>query len=146
MPRKETYEPTITELVKEFAATLEERDKLSVRLVEQLAAIRAMSLLSNEEGEREDYIRSMAERIWHPRPPLKLAVELILSTSRAPMSPVEIKRELHNRGYDLRKYSFAMAGIHSCLKALIKQGAVRVEVLGDGSKMYASARGISNVR
>jgi hypothetical protein len=44
-------------------------------------------------------------------------------------TPVQIRDALLRRGYDLGKYSFPMAMIHTTLKSLVGRGVVFREVL-----------------
>ncbi len=136
MSKTRSYEQSISGMVRTFTEICAERDRLTVELVELLASIRAMSLLSGEAGGSEPYVTELAERIWQPKPPLTAAIEHLLRSAKQPMAPVEIKTALIDRGYDLRKYSFAMAVIHSSLKALMDSGDILVEVLKDDSKLY----------
>ena len=134
--RARSYDRTIAGLTRDFGRLLQERDRLNIKLVELLAAVRALSSLSGEEGPREQYVRDMAERIWQPRPNLTAAIEGLLESAGTEMTPLQIKQALLQRGYDLRKYSFAMGAIHGSLKALVKEGLVAREVLKDESKVY----------
>ncbi len=56
-------------------------------------------------------------------------------------TPVQIKEALVLRGYDLRKYSFPMAMIHTALKGLVARGVVFREVVADDSKLYSWSGG-----
>jgi hypothetical protein len=136
--KQRSYEPSIAGLIKDFSEVSAQRDRLTVELVEILAAIRAMSLLSGEAGAKEPYVRDLSESIWQPKPNLTTAIEFVLRSSQHAMTPMEIKRALVERGYDLRKYSFAMAVIHGSLKSLLEAGLVNREILKDEyTKLYS---------
>jgi hypothetical protein len=50
------------------------------------------------------------------------AIRVLLSHSRVPLAPMQIRTELMNRGFDLSDYANAMAVVHNTLKRLDKQG------------------------
>lgn len=134
--RVENYGPALHGLLKDFAEILHERDRLTVQLAERLAAIRAICRVPGEKGPKPPDISTMEERIWQPRPSLSYAIESLLRNSAHSWTPVQVRDALLERGYDLRKYSFAMAAVHTTLKALVARGAVYREVLADESKLH----------
>ncbi len=138
MPDKH-YGPAMAGLLKDFAELLHKRDELTAKLVEVLAAVRAMAKVPGNAAPSPPNIAVMEERIWQPRPGLIFAVEALLRNSREPWTPVQIREALVQRGYDLRRYSFPMAMIHTALKGLIARGVVYREVLADESKLYSWA-------
>ncbi len=130
------YQQQLSGLIKEFDDVLARRDELSVELVRILAAVRAIAGLPGGDRAKASRIRDMEERIWNPRPELRTGVEMTLRLAGKAMTPLEIKTELTARGYDLRKYSFSIAGIHHALKPLLKEGSVEHALDPLGRKAY----------
>ena len=130
------HEQTTAGLVRQFQEVLKERDRLNVELVRVLAAIRAIAGLPGNEGVSAAWIRDMAERIWNPKPSLAAGVRMTLELSKKLLTPPQIKEELVGYGYDLRKYSFSIAGIHSALKSLMREGSVEQRLDPLGRKAY----------
>lgn len=133
------YAAAMAGLLKDFAELLHRRDELTVKLVEILAAVRAMSGVPGNNAPSQPDIGVMEQRIWQPRPSLSYAVEALLKNSMESWTPVQIREALLRRGYDLGKYSFPMAMIHTALKGLVSRGLVFREVLADESKLYSWA-------
>jgi hypothetical protein len=50
------------------------------------------------------------------------AIRFLLTNSKLPLSPTQIRTELMDKGFDLSSYSNAMAVIHNTLKRLDSQG------------------------
>jgi hypothetical protein len=50
------------------------------------------------------------------------AIRLLLTRSERPLTPVQIRTELINHGFDLSDYANAMAVVHNTLKRLQSQG------------------------
>jgi hypothetical protein len=118
--RVKDYGPAVNGLLKDFAEILHERDRLTVQLAERLAAIRAICRVPGEKGPKPPDISTMEQRIWQPRPSLSYAIESLLRNSAHSWTPVQVRDALLERGYDLRKYSLAMAAVHTTLKALVE--------------------------
>jgi hypothetical protein len=64
------------------------------------------------------------------------AIRSILFLSKKPMRPTEIRDALLSIHFDMRKYSFPMANVHSSVKRLAKRGEVTAMPLRDGSFVY----------
>lgn len=130
------HEKSLAGEIREISKLLETRDAINRRLVELLASVRGLSLLLGEDGPNEQYVKDLSERILQPAG-VREAITFVLRTSPEGLRPVEIRDELVERGYDLRKYTFPMAVIHNALKDLIKRGVVAPIAHRDGTKSYA---------
>jgi len=126
----------LSQSLRDVADLLSKRDSLNTELVRKLAVIRSTAALSGEGWNKEEYIKDVARRIFQP-PTLPEAICLVLRMAPGPLAPVEIRDTLLEWGYDLRKYSFAMAMIHKTLKTLMRRRTVLATVLRDGSKLYS---------
>jgi hypothetical protein len=125
----------LSSLTAEVARLLKKRDAITAELVRSLGLIRALSSLADEGWNKEQYVKDIAARICQP-PTIPEAVLLVLRISREPMRPTVIRDCLLEWGYDLRKYTYPMAAIHSALRKLSVEDKILIKQLPDGSKVY----------
>lgn len=59
-------------------------------------------------------------------------VRFILRRAQRPMSPVDVRDELANWGFDMSKYANDLSAIHTVLKRLNKAGEIRFVNRGGG--------------
>ncbi len=128
--KKDITESAVASWLKDFSRKLRERDRLNAELTEMVAGLRAAT-----GGTQPDLIADLTVRI---RQPVKLdqAIGVVLRMSETPLSPVQIKNALASRGYDLRKYTFALSAIHHALEKLARHGMLSITEQADGSKLY----------
>jgi hypothetical protein len=68
------------------------------------------------------------------------AIRVLLSSSKVPLSPIQIRTELINHGFDLSDYENAMAVIHNTLKRLEKQSELMTVQDADGRVVAYTTR------
>jgi hypothetical protein len=68
------------------------------------------------------------------------AIRLLFQRSKIPLTPVQIRTELTNHGFDLSDYVNAMAVIHNTLKRLNSQGELIIVTDVSGQAVAYTAR------
>lgn len=97
--------------------------------------VRALAKLCELTPEQAQLVEELNARVQRPFG-ISDAMRSILYLAEKPMTPLQIREALIDMGFDMRKYSFAMACVHSTLKRLANRGEFKITTLGDGRKLY----------
>jgi hypothetical protein len=104
---------------KQMEDLLQEKTLLDLRIRHLSESLNALTFMLQEkpaELAEEDVDNVFGET------GITAAIRVLLSRSKVPLAPVQIRTELMNRGFDLSNYENAMAVIHNTLKRLDRQG------------------------
>lgn len=103
-----------------------QRQQIDIRIAQLSKAVASMSVICHETAPAYTAL------------PLKLtdSCHAVVATSNRALSPKEIRDTLIDRGYELGKYTNALASIHTVLKRLA--GSARIQKIEAGGKtLYA---------
>jgi hypothetical protein len=73
------------------------------------------------------------------------AIRLVMRGAGVPLTPTEVRDELHAIGFDLSKYANDLAAIHTILKRLNESGELRFIARAPGRHQYALNRPVTPV-
>ena len=135
MRRKPNYpailERTLRDLEHDIAQ--KPRDEKSVRLL--WYAVRWLARLTPLDPPTAGKLEILSSRLGKPYG-ISDAIRSVLFIVGRRVAPVEIRKLLEATGFDLRRYTYAMAAIHNTLKRLVDRGEVRAEALTGGGRLY----------
>jgi hypothetical protein len=123
----DAYEQALNKAKADLISAIRNRDHWTMEIVRLQNVVSALSQMSAKHSRDAT---DSADEIG-----LQEVVYTCIRMSKIPITPTRIKSELESVGYDLKKYSNAMAVIHSALKRLKDAGKVRET---DG--MYSAVR------
>lgn len=133
------YEKALEAANVEMEELLHQRSDIDKRLLRLKETVTALSTLLEVYREQDP---SKASGTSLGRLGISNAIRQILTESRAPMKPPEIKSQLVRHGFDMRAYANPLAVIHNTLRRLGRQNELIVVENPAGEVAYA----ISNER
>ena len=101
---------------------VQERETLDEELVQQSRAIAALAELLGESSDTDIGLTG--------------ATQLVIGTSKKPLTPPEIRDELKKIGYHIDHFSNPMASLHQVLKRLEDRGSIGLKYYPDGKKRF----------
>ncbi len=128
-------------LSKEYTSLLRQREALDTRIQKLDTILTELAALC---GRRAPTAQTAVSRAKHTIG-FTDAVRLVLRRSPRPLAAKEVKQQLLSWGFDLSKYSNAMASIHVILNRLIASGQTKEVRAQGGKRAYRWATDIGKI-
>lgn len=89
-----------------------------VSIVMFWSSLRTLARICDLTPEQKQLLAEFDKRVQRPYG-ISDAIRAVLFLAKQRMTPVQIKDALVDLGFDMRKYTFPMANVHSALKRLV---------------------------
>jgi hypothetical protein len=139
--KPDEYQKALNAAHEEIQDILQQKFVLDDRLSQLKRTVDALSSLVEEFPPVAQLYGAVAEGL--PVGGISNAIRRILTESKSPMTPTQIKTALSARGFDMSEYANAAAVIHNTLKRLERQKELTVVQSPAGNIAYAIYRSLT---
>jgi len=137
-----SYQSAFRQALQELERLLTQKDGLERRISDLKTALPTLSKLARPSKHE---LTTMAERIGAAEPgsiSLTRAVRLALAVAQKPLTTVEIRDRLVERGFEFSSYSNPMAAIHSAVNRMMAVAEITAAA-GEGERpAYSAVKGV----
>jgi len=115
------YKQILQQARVDLANAIQQRDHWNLEIMRLQQVVNAFAVAANDaERQEQEYAE------WQNYVELTQAIEALVNSSQAPLSPLQVRDGLMMYGYNIGHYANPMAMIHQTLKRLAENRRIRV--------------------